>query len=344
MPEPVTLGASPGRQPIDDAPLLKVIELCKWFPLKAGTFAGESGGQLRAVHQVSFTVAAGRTLGLVGESGCGKSTTGRLVLRLIEPSSGGIELDGQDITRLKGRDLKAMRRRMQIVFQDPLGSLNPRLSVGRIIGEPLIVHGWPAGERRERIQELLREVELPPDVLSRFPHEFSGGQRQRVAIARALALRPELIVADEPVSALDASIQAQILSLLKRLQDEHGMAYLFISHDLAVVHHLCHEVAVMYLGEIVETGPVDAVYHDPHHPYTKALLAAIPRAEPNPRPVEPLGGQLPNAADPPPGCAFASRCAHVTARCREQVPPRFQISDGHTASCWLNESRETASG
>ena len=329
--------------PTNNAPLLAVNELSKWFSLKAGGFAGSGGGQLRAVHRVSFSVSAGRTLGLVGESGCGESTTGRLVLRLIEPSSGRIELDGRDITRLGGREMKQLRRRMQIVFQDPLGSLNPRLDVGRIISEPLVVHGMPAAQRRERLSELLAEVELPADAVQRFPHEFSGGQRQRVAIARALALRPELIVADEPVSALDASIQAQVLSLLKRLQDDHGMAYLFISHDLAVGHHFCHDVAVMYLGEIVESGPVDAVYHDACHPYTQALLAAIPRAEPGAPPAKPLSGQLPDAADPPAGCAFAGRCAHAVPRCIEQAPPEFSVGPGHMARCWLNENRAETS-
>ena len=329
---------------MDNAPLLRVTELSKWFPLKAGSFAGQAGGQLRAVHNVSFSVAAGRTLGLVGESGCGKSTTGRLALRLIEPTSGRIELDGREITSLRGGQLKEIRRRMQIIFQDPLGSLNPRLSIGRIIAEPLVVHGWPRAERAGRIEELLREVELPPDTVERYPHEFSGGQRQRIAIARALALRPELIVADEPVSALDASIQAQILTLLARLQAEHGMAYLFISHDLAVVRHLCHDVAVMYLGEIVESGSVGQVYEDPRHPYTRALLAAIPRAEPDAADVEPLGGLLPDASDPPPGCAFAGRCVEVMERCHHETPPLFDLDGGHCSRCWLNESAAITSG
>jgi len=327
-----------------NTPLLKVTDLSKWFPLKAGSFAGKAGGKLRAVHDVSFELAAGRTLGLVGESGCGKSTTGRLVLRLIEPTTGSVQLDGEDITKLHGAQLKAVRRRMQIVFQDPLGSLNPRLSIGRIIAEPLVVHNLPRSEREDRIAELLKEVELPPDTVKRFPHEFSGGQRQRIAIARAIALRPEVVIADEPVSALDASIQAQILTLLKHLQDTYGMAYLFISHDLAVVRHLCHDVAVMYLGEIVESGSVDQVYNDPRHPYTKALLAAIPRAEPDADDVEPLGGQLPNAADPPAGCSFASRCEQVMERCRNEAPPMYELGDGHCARCWLNDSTADTSG
>lgn len=329
----------PGQPP----PLLQVSNLSKSFAMKAGSFAG-AGRQIRAVHNVSFSLAAGRTLGLVGESGCGKSTTGRLVLRLIEPTSGTIVLDGIDITGLHGRELRRMRKRMQIVFQDPLGSLNPRLTIGNIVGEPLLVHGVPRRDRLELVSQLLREVELPPDAHKRYPHEFSGGQRQRIAITRALALKPDLIVADEPVSALDASIQSQILGLLKRLQEEHGVAYLFISHDLAVVRYLCHDVCVMYLGEIVEAGPVGQVYEQPAHPYTRALLAAIPRPEPDAAPVIPLGGVLPDASNPPVGCAFASRCPHAMPRCQSHAPPQFTVGDGHTSRCWLNESTPLASG
>jgi oligopeptide/dipeptide ABC transporter ATP-binding protein len=318
-------------------PLLCVTGLTKYFPVKASSFTGPAGAQLRAVHNVSFSLDSSRSLGLVGESGCGKSTTGRLVLRLIEPSAGRIELDGRDITRLGSKDLKSIRRRMQIVFQDPLGSLNPRLTVRRIVGEPLVVHGTARTTRNERVAELLREVELPPEAAHHYPHEFSGGQRQRIAIARALAVEPDLIVADEPVSALDASIQAQILALMKRLQVEQGIAYLFISHDLAVVRFLCHDVAVMYLGEIVEQGPIAAVYEKPRHPYTQALLAAIPRAKPRAESVQPLAGQLPSAITPPDGCTFATRCPHATNRCRQDAPPKFAISDGHHARCWLND-------
>jgi len=326
-----------------EAALLRVEGLTKYVPVKAGGFAGAAGAQLRAVDDVSFELQAARTLGLVGESGCGKSTTGRLILRLIEPSAGRIELDGRDITRLKGGALKRMRRTMQIVFQDPLSSLNPRLTVGSTIAEPLAVHGVPARQRRARVKELLEEVELPRDAAGRYPHEFSGGQRQRIAIARALALRPRLIVADEPVSALDASIQAQILSLLGRLQQEYGVAYLFISHDLAVVHFLCHDVAVMYLGQIVELGPARLVYERPAHPYTQALLKAIPRPEPQAPRVQPLEGQLPSAVDPPPGCAFASRCPHVMPRCEREEPPLVQVGTAHWARCWLNAEHENPS-
>jgi len=321
-------------------PLLEVDGLTKYFAVKAG---GEGGGgaRLRAVHNVSFRLAAARTLGLVGESGCGKSTTGRLVLRLIEPSAGRIMLGGRDITRLGGAALKQARRRMQIIFQDPLSSLNPRLTIGRAVAEPLVVHGVRAAERRSRIAELLDEVGIPRDAVGHYPHEFSGGQRQRIAIARALALRPELIVADEPVSALDASIQSQILNLLGRLQRDHHVALLFISHDLAVVRHLCHDVAVMYLGEIVESGPVSAVYERAQHPYTQALLSAIPRPEPVASEVQPLGGQLPSAVDPPAGCAFASRCPHAMERCRREEPPAVAVGEHHTAHCWLAVAQAT---
>ncbi|MCH7471336.1 ABC transporter ATP-binding protein [bacterium] len=334
-------------------PLLRVTELCKTFPVKAGAMSGDSGKRLRAVHRVSFELNEGETLGLVGESGCGKSTTGRLILGLIAPTSGTVELNGEEITSMRGRALHKLRRKMQIVFQDPLGSLNPRLTVGTIIAEPLIIHGdvAPSGQRvpfrrgecRTRVAELLRQVELPVDMVRRYPHQLSGGQRQRVAIARALALRPDLIVADEPVSALDASIQAQILSLFKKLQHEHGLAYLFISHDLAVVRFLSHQVAVMYLGEIVERGPTEEVFNSPAHPYTRALLAAIPKPEPSAKPVQPLSGQVPSATDPPTGCAFASRCPHVMERCRRESPPEFASGPRHSSRCWLNESEEAAS-
>lgn len=326
-----------------DTVLLQVERLSKSFPVKAGAFASDRGQQLRAVHLVSFQLQAGQTLGLVGESGCGKSTTGRLILRLIEPTGGRIFLHGKDVTRLAGRGLKRFRRRMQIVFQDPLGSLNPRLTAGQIIAEPLTVHGVGLSERHDRVLALLDDVELPRDGARRYPHEFSGGERQRVAVARALALKPELIVADEPVSALDSSIQSQILMLLKRLQQEHGVAYLFISHDLAVVRFICHEVAVMYLGEIVEHGPTEDVFNEPRHPYTQALLDAIPRPEPNAPEVAPLGGLLPSAVDPPALCPFVSRCTHADLRCHSDDPPRFAVGPSHTVRCWLNEKEALAS-
>lgn len=322
--------------------LLRVSGLSKYFPLQASSFGG--GRQtIRAVHNVSFTIGRGETLGLVGESGCGKSTTARLVLRLIEPSSGSILLDGAEMMDFNSGALKQARQRMQIVFQDPMGSLNPRRTVGQSISEPLVVNGWKKREIDERVLELMHEVELPPEYVQRYPHEFSGGQRQRVAIARALALKPALVIADEPVSALDASIQSQILNLLERLKEEHGLAYLFISHDLSVVRHICNRVAVMYLGEIVEQGRTEDVYNSPKHPYTQALLRAIPVPGSHPSPVEPLEGSLPSAIDPPPGCPFASRCRHVMDQCLTQKPPAFAISPSHSACCWLNKDAHAAS-
>jgi len=323
--------------------LLEVRGLTKLFPVKAGGFASQRGKMLRAVHNVSLRVEAGQTLGLVGESGCGKSTTGRLVLRLIEPTSGSVKLNGREITGLSISQLKPLRREMQIVFQDPLSSLDPRQTAGGIVGEPLVVHGVPRTTHQRRIAELFNDVELPPDSVQRYPHEFSGGQRQRISIARALALKPALIIADEPVSALDASIQSQILALLKRLQREHGIAYLFISHDLAVVRFISHFVAVMYLGEIAECGPVESVYQHANHPYTQALLAAIPRPEPHATPVEPLGGLLPDATNPPVGCAFASRCPYAMERCVREAPPNYAVGERHTSRCWLNEGHAPTS-
>lgn len=316
--------------------LLEVKELSKSFPLRATGGPARKSDSIRAVHNVSFRLESGRSLGLVGESGCGKSTTARLILRLIEPSSGSVQLGGVELTTLSPSRLKAIRNRMQIVFQDPLGSLNPRHSVGQILAEPFLVHGSPRSEIAGRVAELLEVVELPPSSAQRYPHEFSGGQRQRIAIARALALRPELIVADEPVSALDASIQSQILMLFKRLQEKYGLAILFISHDLSVVRYLCDEVAVMYFGEIVEFGPVDEVLNYPRHPYTQALLRAIPRAVASPSPVQALDGSIPDPSAPPHGCSFASRCPHTMPICTAQTPSLRQLAAGHQVSCWLN--------
>jgi oligopeptide transport system ATP-binding protein len=315
-------------------PLLAVDTLCKEFPLAAGAWQGH-GVVLRAVHQVSFHINHGETLALVGESGCGKSTVGRLVLRLLDPTAGRIELEGADIAHARGRSLRELRRRMQIVFQDPLGALNPRITVGHSIMEPLVVQGVPKAQRLARLAELLAEVELPPETAQRYPHEFSGGQRQRIVIARALALKPSLIVADEPVSALDASIQSQILMLFKRLQQEHGLAYLFISHDLAVVRFLAHRIAVMYLGEIVELASAAELFADPRHPYTQALLAAIPRPEPDAPAVQPLAGTVPSAAAPPPGCPFHTRCPQAQARCASEPPPKICVNNEHHVCCWL---------
>jgi oligopeptide/dipeptide ABC transporter ATP-binding protein len=260
-----------------------------------------------------------------------------MILRLIEPSSGSIKLDGHELTGLSYAQLKPFRRRMQIVFQDPLGALNPRHNIGQILAEPLIVHGIPRSEHRVRVAELLSSVEIPAAAAQRYPHEFSGGQRQRIAIARALALRPELIVADEPVSALDASIQSQVLMLLKRLQTEFGIGLLFVSHDLSVVRYLCDEVAVMYFGEIVEHGPVEEVLHNPRHPYTQALLAAVPLADEAAPPVRSLEGSIPDPSSPPPGCSFASRCPCVMPRCRSAAPPESMLGHRHRVTCWLND-------
>jgi oligopeptide/dipeptide ABC transporter ATP-binding protein len=302
------------------APLLEVHDLCTWFPVRGGPL-GRVTGQVKAVDGVSFTLEAGRTLGLVGESGCGKSTLARSVLRLMEPTRGEIRFAGTDITRLPRAALAPYRRRMQIVFQDPYGSLSPRRSVGQSIAEPLQTHGiGTAAERRRRVAELMEQVGLDPALAGRYPHEFSGGQRQRIGIARALALDPELIVADEPVSALDVSVQSQVLNLIARLQRERGIAFLFVSHDLAVIQHVSDRVAVMYLGRIVELATSDLLYAEPLHPYTQALLAAVPQPVPGRgRPAAPPG-EPPSALNPPTGCALHPRCPHATGRCRVESP------------------------
>jgi oligopeptide transport system ATP-binding protein len=291
------------------------------------------GGTVHAVDGVSFTLARGETVALVGESGCGKSTTARLVLRLLEPTAGTIRFDGADITYTRRPAMRAIRRRMQVVFQDPFGSLNPRMTVGETLAEPLVIHrtGDRAG-RRARVAELLALVGLSPEHAQRYPHEFSGGQRQRIGIARALALEPALVVCDEPVSALDVSVQAQVINLLRDLQQRLGLSYLFIAHDLAVVQHMASRVAVMYLGRIVEMAPRDAVFSQPFHPYTRALLAAIPRPEPGRRPAVP-GGDVPSPLDPPPGCHFHVRCPFAVDRCRSEVPVLRPITSGHLSAC-----------
>jgi oligopeptide/dipeptide ABC transporter ATP-binding protein len=321
-------------------PLLEVTGLAKHYPVREGLILARQVGTVRAVDGVSFTVDRGETLALVGESGCGKSTTARLVLRLIEPSAGTITFEGVDVTNSAGAAQRAMRRRMQIVFQDPYASLNPRLTVADTIAEPMIVHGiGDTASRRRRVEELLGLVGLRPFHAQRYPHEFSGGQRQRIGIARALSVQPDLVVCDEPVSALDVSIQAQVVNLLKDLQRRLGLAYLFIAHDLAVVKHVADRVAVMYLGQIVEMANKADLFATPRHPYTRALLAAIPHPDPQRRgQVKPLGGDVPSPMNPPPGCRFHTRCPFAQERCRTAEPALRRMQDGHVAACHFAET------
>jgi oligopeptide/dipeptide ABC transporter ATP-binding protein len=314
--------------------LIQIQHLKKYFPAARGQ-------RVRAVDDVSFQIQRGETLGLVGESGCGKTTVGRCLLRLIEPTSGEIKFDQQDLLDLSKSEMRALRRRMQIVFQDPYSSLNPRMKVSDIIAEPLIVHGiGNKQERQERIAELLQVVKLDPDYANRYPHQFSGGQRQRIGIARALALNPDFIVADEPVSALDVSVQAQIVNLLQDLQEQFGLTYLFISHGLAVVEHISTRVGVMYLGKLVELAPALELYQSPKHPYTQALLASIPLPDPEQtrdRERRALRGEVPTPLDPPAGCRFHTRCPHAMDKCKTTEPQFKEITPGHFAACFLNE-------
>ncbi|MET8831132.1 dipeptide ABC transporter ATP-binding protein [Streptomyces sp. NPDC004610] len=334
-------------------PVLEVSGLVKHYPLTTGILFKKQVGAVKAVDGVDFVLARGETLGIVGESGCGKSTVARMLVNLERPTAGTIRYRGEDITRLSGRALKAVRRNIQMVFQDPYTSLNPRMTVGDIIGEPYDIHPEvaPKGDRRRRVRELLDVVGLNPEYLNRYPHQFSGGQRQRIGIARGLALRPEIIVADEPVSALDVSVQAQVINLMERLQAEFDLSYLFIAHDLSIVRHICDRVAVMYLGRIVETGQDTEIYDHPTHPYTQALLSAVPVPDPGAREHREriiLSGDVPSPTAVPSGCRFRTRCWKARQRCTDEdpllaVPPHFRALGGptaHDSACHFAEEKQ----
>jgi oligopeptide/dipeptide ABC transporter ATP-binding protein len=324
--------------------LVEVRELVKHFPITRGIVLQRKVGAVQAVDGVSFDIERGETLGLVGETGCGKSTTARLIMRLLEPTGGEVRFDGQDITRMKGARLKAVRREMQMIFQDPYSSLNPRKTIGSIIGEPFVIHKLHEGkeERRRAVQELIETVGLNPEHYNRYPHEFSGGQRQRIGVARALALKPKLLIADEPVSALDVSIQAQVLNLLRDLQRQFGLTVVFIAHDLSVVRHMCDRIAVMYLGKIVEIGPNEALYGFPRHPYTGALLSAVPVADPSRHGHDRqlLSGDVPSPANPPSACRFHTRCPKAQERCSIEEPLLEDKGSGTRAACHFPLTRE----
>ncbi|MEU3504093.1 dipeptide ABC transporter ATP-binding protein [Streptomyces hundungensis] len=332
--------------------ILEVRDLVKHYPLTQGILLKKQVGAVRAVDGVSFDLAAGETLGIVGESGCGKSTVARMLVNLERPTAGRISYKGEDITRMSGRALKAVRRNIQMVFQDPYTSLNPRMTVGDIIGEPYEIHPEvaPKGDRRRKVQDLLDVVGLNPEYINRYPHQFSGGQRQRIGIARGLALRPEIIVADEPVSALDVSVQAQVVNLLDRLQSEFALSYVFIAHDLSIVRHISDRVGVMYLGRVVEIGRDEEIYEHPTHPYTQALLSAVPLPDPSARERREriiLTGDVPSPANPPSGCRFRTRCWKARERCAQEVPllavpAEFRHAEGparHPSACHFAEER-----
>ena len=342
-----TIQGTANGAPVTEDLILQVNDLKMHFPITKGIIFQRQVGAIKAVDGLTFNLRRGETLGLVGESGCGKSTTGRAILQLYRPTDGTVQFEGTELTEIKGEELRRMRRAMQMIFQDPYASLNPRMTVGSIVSEPLEVHniGNSRKERQERVQELLKIVGLNPYFVNRYPHEFSGGQRQRIGVARALAVNPSFIVCDEPISALDVSIQAQIINLLEDLQEELGLTYLFIAHDLSVVRHISDRIAVMYLGKIVELAERDELYANPMHPYTQALLSAVPIPDPvieNERKRIILEGDVPSPANPPQGCNFCTRCPRVMDICREQDPEFKDYGDGHFVACWLFEDEATA--
>lgn len=319
--------------------LIELRDLRKFFPVEGGIFFNRQVGEVKAVDGVSFDVRRGETLGLVGESGCGKTTIGRCIVKLDEPTSGEIRFEGQNLATLDRAQMSAVRRRMQAVFQDPFSSLNPRMTVQEIVGEPLVIWGVEGGKKAivRRVRELLDICGLPGRLLDHYPHEMSGGQRQRVGIARALALRPDFILCDEAVSALDVSIQAQIIRLLEDLRVEFGLTYLFIGHDLSVVRHICHRVAVMYLGKVVEIADTDQLFENPQHPYTRALLSAVPVPDPTierARKIQVISGDIPSAINPPSGCVFHTRCPLADERCRNEIPPARALNGAGQVVCW----------
>ena len=323
--------------------LLRVTDLCKHFPQKKPGVIARADAPVKAVDGISFEIGRGETVGLVGESGCGKSTAGRALLRLLEPTSGSIEFAGKDVTKVSGGELRRLRREMQMIFQDPFGSLNPRHTVGKIIAAPYAIQGiTPEGGVRKAVQELMERVGLNPEHYNRYPHEFSGGQRQRIGVARAIALHPQLIVCDEPVSALDVSIQAQVINLLEDIQDEQKLAYIFVAHDLSVVRHISDRVIVMYLGKIMEEADRDTLYAEPLHPYTHALLSAVPVPDPRRAAARErilLFGDLPSPQNPPSGCVFRTRCPKAQEVCAVEMPVPIEIEPGHRVACHFPEKR-----